>query len=134
MVDIDRFFEILTDVCNELPDEFFRELHHGIVLDEGMKISPHATENDLVIMGEYQRTRIGNRIVIYYGSFERLCLHYTEDQLKDRIREVVRHEFRHHMENRAGMHGKDSLEQEDKEQLRMYLRREEAKRAKNRLT
>ena len=124
MIDIDRFFEMLTDACNELPDEFFRELHHGVILDEGLKISPHARNGDLLFLGEYQRTPIGNRIVIYYGSFERLCRYLPEDQIKARIREVVRHEFRHHMETRAGMHGKDSLEQEDKEQLRMYLRNE----------
>ena len=121
MVDINRFFEILTDVCDELPDEFFHDLHHSVVLDEGLKISPYATSEDLVIMGEYQRLHIGNRIVIYYGSFVRTCPDLSEEQLKDRIREVVRHEFRHHMEFRAGAHGVDSLEREDYLQLKEYL-------------
>ena len=122
MVDIDRFFEILTEVCDELPDEFFRELHQGVVLSEDLKISPYAKADDLVIMGEYRRAYFGNQITIYYGSFVRTCSWMSEEELKNKIREVVRHEFRHHMENLAGVYGKDSLEYEDKEELKRYLR------------
>ena len=124
MIDIDEFFTLLTEVCDELPDDLFRELHQGVVLDEGLKISPHAKNNDLIIMGEYRRARFGNQITIYYGSFAR-ALH-TDDRevIKNKLREVVRHEFRHHMENLGGMHGVDSLEYEDKVNLRTYLRNE----------
>ena len=122
MTDIDCFFEMLKEVCDELPDEFFRELHHGVQLAEEAKISPHARADDLVVMGEYHRSYLGNKITIYYGSFVRTCSHLSGDQLKDRLREVVRHEFRHHMENLAGMYGRDSLEHEDREELRRYLR------------
>lgn len=123
MTDIDRFFEILEKVCDELPDEFFRELHYGVQLSEETKISPHAKNNDLIIMGEYHRSHYGNRIVIYYGSFARMMPGADEEAIEVRLREVVRHEFRHHMENLGGMYGRDSLEHEDKEELRRYLRR-----------
>lgn len=123
MVDIDRFFDILTSVCEELPDEFFRDLHHGVVLSEKYKISPYAKADDLVILGEYRRAYFGNQITIYYGSFEKLYSHYDDEQMKEKLREVVRHEFRHHMENLAGVFGKDSLEHEDKENLKQYMRR-----------
>ena len=43
---------------------------------------------------------------------------YTLAQLKDKLRGVVRHEFRHHMENLAGVYGADSLEHEDREELK----------------
>ena len=123
MADIDSFFEILKEVCDELPDEFFRELHHGVQLAEEAKISPHSKRgDDLVIMGEYHRSHLGNRITIYYGSFAKMCSRMSDEQLKDRLREVVRHEFRHHMENLAGMYGRDSLEREDRDELRRYLR------------
>lgn len=122
MVDIDRFFEILTEVCDELPEDFFRELHQGVMLDEGLKISPHARNDDLVIMGEYRRWHTGNQIVIYYGSFERTYGNADEEYIRGKLREVVRHEFRHHLENLGGMHGVDSLEYEDKVSLRQYLR------------
>ena len=124
MVDIDRFFELLTEVCDELPDEFFKELHQGVILSEETKISPYARDNDLTIMGEYRRAYYGNQITIYYGSFEKLYGNQSEDFIKDRLREVVRHEFRHHMENLSGLHGADSLEREDRNELRRYLRGE----------
>lgn len=123
MIDIDRFFEILEIVCDELPDEFFRELHYGVQLSEEAKISPHARADDLVIMGEYRRSHYGNSIKIYYGSFARTMPNADEDYIETKLREVVRHEFRHHMENLGGMYGRDSLEHEDKEELRAYLRR-----------
>lgn len=121
MVDIDRFYEILEEVCAELPDDFFRDLHYGVHLSEDFKPSPYAREGDLVIMGEYTRSRQGNKIVIYYGSFARTCAWMTEEQLKDKIREIVRHEFRHHMENLAGMYGADSLEHEDIEDIKRMI-------------
>ena len=122
MIDIDRFFELLKEVCDELPDDFFRELHQGVMLSEETKISPHARNNDLVIMGEYTRSRYGNKITVYYGSFVRTYGGASEEFLKDRLRDVVRHEFRHHMENLGGVYGRDSLEYEDKVQLRQYLK------------
>ena len=62
MIDIDDFFVLLTEVCDELPDDFFRELHQGVVLSEETKISPYARDDDLVIMGEYRSSRYGNQI------------------------------------------------------------------------
>jgi len=124
MIGIDEFFELLKEVCDELPDDFFRDLHHGVLLSEETKISPHARNNDLIIMGEYHRSRYGNQITIYYGSFARSYPYADRDLLKEKLREVVRHEFRHHMENLSGMHGRDSLEHEDKVNLRKYLRRD----------
>ena len=124
MVDIDRFFEILTELCDELPDEFFRELHQGVLLSEELKISPHARSDDMFIMGEYRRAYYGNQITIYYGSFARAYPNLDEEELKNRLRETVRHEFRHHMEHLSGMYGVDSLEREDQIQMRRYLRGE----------
>jgi len=121
MTDIDRFYELLQEVCDELPDDFFRELHYGVQLSEEYRPSPYAENGDLVIMGEYTRSRQGNRITIFYGSFARTCGWMSEDQLKDKLRDVVRHEFRHHMENLAGMYGADSLEHEEKEELKDIL-------------
>lgn len=122
MINIDEFFELLTEVCDELPDAFFRELHQGVVLSEDTRISPHARNNDLVIMGEYRSSRYGNQITIFYGSFARTCPSDDREYLRIRLREVVRHEFRHHMENLGGVYGRDSLEYEDKVQLRQYLK------------
>lgn len=122
MVDIDRFFEMLKEVCDELPDDFFNELHQGVLLSEEIKISPYARSEDMFIMGEYRRAYYGNQITIYYGSFVRAYSQLSEEALKSKLRNTVRHEFRHHMEHLSGMYGADSLEREDQVRIRRYLR------------
>ena len=124
MINLEEFYEILNEVCDELPDGMFRELHLGVIIEEGVKISPHARNNDLIIMGEYTRSRYGNKITIYYGSFAKSYPMNDREFVKNKLREVVRHEFRHHLENLAGMHGVDSLEHEDKVNLQRYLNNE----------
>ena len=124
MIDLEEFYEILNEVCDELPDGMFRDLHLGVIIEEGVKISPHARNNDLIIMGEYTRSRYGNKITIYYGSFAKSYPMNDREFVKNKLREVVRHEFRHHLENLAGMHGVDSLEHEDKVNLQRYLNNE----------
>ena len=123
MVDIDRFYELLNEVCEELPDDFFRELHYGVHLSEECRYSPYADDGSMVIMGEYTRSNNGNKITIYYGSFAQTCGWMSEEQLKGKLRATVRHEFRHHMENLAGVYGADSLEHEDREEIRKMIDR-----------
>ena len=116
MVDIDRVGEILDELAEELPYEFYNELSGGILLLPEMKQSPHG--EDLCIMGEYSVSQSGRMIKIYYGSFERMYGWMDEAQLTEKLREVLRHEFRHHIEGLAGERG---LEIEDEEQLREYF-------------
>lgn len=119
MIDIDRFEVILDDIAGELPAEFYRELNGGILLLPEAKISPYAVSDDLYIMGEYiYSSSMGRMIKIYYGSFARSCSHLSEDALTEQIREVLYHEFTHHMESLAGEKG---LELKDEAQLRRYL-------------
>lgn len=126
----ETFFQILTKVCDELPSEFFNELHLGIIMSPETKFSPYAVANDLVVLGEYHRSHYGNQIIIYYGSFQFTFPHLNEVELEGKLREVVRHEFRHHMEFRAGIHGKDSLEYEDLLKAKNYLQRFTANKEK----
>ena len=123
MVDIDRFCELLEEVCDELPDEMFKDLHQGIVVSEDVKISPYAKNDDLIILGEYRRAKYGNQITIYYGSFEKNFSYGDEEFIKNKLREVVRHEFRHHMENLSGIYGRESLEYEDAVEIQEYRNR-----------
>ena len=116
-----RFLEIMTEECDKLPDDFFNDLHGGVIMSDKLKISPYARNNDLIIAGEYSRSSKGNQITLYYGSFIKMYPGLSEDELRIKIREVIRHEFRHHLENLAGMHGADSLEREDEIQIRNYL-------------
>lgn len=119
MIDIDRFEIILDEIAGELPAEFYRELNGGILLLPEAKISPYAVGDDLYIMGEYiYSSSMGRMIKIYYGSFAKNYSYLSEGALTEQIREVLYHEFTHHMESLAGEKG---LELKDEAQLRRYL-------------
>ncbi|MGL4606232.1 MAG: metallopeptidase family protein [Eubacteriaceae bacterium] len=118
MISIDRANEILDEIAEELPQDFYKELNGGIILSEETKIHPEARHHDLYIMGEYQRNHyIGRSIVIYYGSFSKMYAHRDEAFLREKLREVLLHEFTHHLESLAGL--KD-LEIEDALNLLKY--------------
>ena len=56
-------------------------------------------------------------IVIYYGSFERVYGYLSDEALKKQMEKTLRHEFRHHMESRAGLR---DLEIADRMQMEDY--------------
>ena len=115
MVDIERVGEILDELAEELPYEFYKDLSGGILLMPEAKQSPHGA--DLWIMGEYSVSQSGRMIKIYYGSFERMYSWMDEDRLREELREVLYHEFTHHIESLAG---ERELEKKDEQQLREY--------------
>lgn len=120
MIELEKFLEIVEELSDEIPAEFFEGLNGGVRVLEECKINPHAINDDLIIMGEYHHSSVmGNHIVIYYGSFMKLCEHLSEENLKKRVRKTLRHEFRHHLEQRSGL--KD-LEIDDRNRLLEYLR------------
>lgn len=118
-VSVAEMTEILEDLVDELPEELFDGLNQGIIIKEEAK--QHAQTipgRPLYILGEYVRNQLGKQIIIYYGSFERVYSRLNEAQLKDRLRETLRHEFRHHWEYLAG---ERELEYIDDEFLRKYI-------------
>ncbi len=114
---IDRFTELSQEEAEVIPEPFYQELNLGIVVEEGIKTNPETEE--LVILGEYNRSILGNQIKLYYGSFQKVLGQADENTWKKKIREVLRHEFRHHMEGRVG---RDDLEREDREEIRKFWR------------
>lgn len=123
MVSYHRVGDILDMLAEELPPEFYRELSGGILLIREERASLHGDE--LAIMGEYIVSPSGRMIKIYYGSFEELYGWMDEEQLTEQLREVLRHEFTHHMESLAGERG---LEIKDEMQLREYYRQKGRRR------
>lgn len=118
MISIDRFTEILDELAEELPPVFFEELNGGIVVDPGRPLHPEARHSDLYVMGEYRSDpAMGHYIVLYYGSFRRVHGGLDEAALREEMRCVLRHEFRHHVEGRAGVR---DLEVWDEQQLAAY--------------
>ncbi|MGX8774378.1 MAG: metallopeptidase family protein [Bacillota bacterium] len=115
-MDLDRMGEILDMLAEELPEEFYKDLNAGIVLTPEIKRSPYG--DDLAIMGEYVRSNLGRGIKIYGGSINRVFGHLPEEAMTEELREILRHEFTHHIESLAGERG---LEIKDENQIREYL-------------
>ena len=119
-MDIDRFEQIAEKELSSLPEEFFHELHGGVIISEEEKLSPEDIAHDLYTLGTYKRSALGNMITLYYGSFSKKFAFASEDVWESKIREVIRHEFRHHLENLSGIHNSESLEAEDARELAKY--------------
>ena len=104
VISIDRFEEILGELAEELPAEFYTGLNGGILIEDRHPLHPADRNGDLYIMGEYRNDpSTGRCIVLYYGSFRRV--------------------FRHHVEGRAGVR---DLEEWDADQIRAYRARKDA--------
>lgn len=119
---IDEFRDIVSELLDELPEEFFKELSGGVVVEPGMMRPDYARGDDISTLGQYVRSGLGRQIKIFYGSFREAFPRIDREHLKGRVRDTVRHEFRHHLEGLAGMHGRDSLEAEDRAEMERYLK------------
>ncbi len=121
MISIDETQELLDEIAESLPQEFYYELNGGILLLPDEKASPYSVDNDLWILGEYQRGGMMGRLIkIYYGSFARMFPYGSKEAVADQLRETLLHEFTHHLESLAGERG---LEVWDEEQLKKYFKR-----------
>ena len=70
VISIDRFEEILGELAEELPAEFYTGLNGGILIEDRHPLHPADRNGDLYIMGEYRNDpSTGRCIVLYYGSF-----------------------------------------------------------------
>lgn len=117
--DIDRVHDILDQIAETLPKEFFDRLNEGVVLLPQHKMHPKSRrDRRLYVMGEYHKSITGSHIRIYYGSFKRVFGSIDEESLRDHLRHTLLHEFTHHLETLAGERG---LIIKDQEQLREYL-------------
>ncbi|MBQ6496147.1 MAG: metallopeptidase family protein [Firmicutes bacterium] len=126
MLTIDEFTEEMEKISEELPEEFYNDLNGGILILPDTRVSPHSRANDLYIMGMYRRSSsMGRFIEIYYGSFVKLFSHLPKEALIEQMREVLFHEFTHHIESLAGERG---LEIKDEKQIQAYLAQFKGKR------
>lgn len=119
MISIEQFQALADDISLDLPREFFRHLNGGILILPQAKLHENSRPQcPLYILGEYSIAgAMGRFISIYYGSFARIYDSENID-IKEKLRAVIAHEFRHHMESLAGEH---SLEIEDMRRLSQYV-------------
>ena len=120
-VSYETFREIVSEEMDLLPQYVFDELTGGVLVEKRARLSPDSVDNDLFYLGLYRWGGLGKQVTLYYGSFVEVLGSAGERVYRDRIREVLRHEFRHHMETRAGEFGKGSLLEEDLQRREKYL-------------
>lgn len=120
---IDKIHEMLDEIAEEIPKEFFRNLNEGIVLLPEYKIHPDSrAEDKLYIMGEYSKSVTGRHIKIYYGSFKKVYEGSSMITLRKKLKDTLLHEFTHHLESLAGERG---LEIKDYKNIQEYKRKHE---------
>ena len=117
------FRQIVEELLEELPGEFFRDLTGGVIVSESVSVPDYAQGDDLYTMGQYLVFSGVRQIVIYKGSFDRVHPCAGREEAKSILRGVVRHEFRHHLEFLGGVHDESSLEAQDKRAKQLYLSR-----------
>ena len=121
MITTEQYNYIITELMDELPEEFFRELSGGVIVSDAMVIPDYAQGNDLYTMGQYQIYSGIRQIVMFRGSFNSAHPNVDLFEAKNLLRGILRHEFRHHLEFLAGIHNSSSLEAEDERMKWEYL-------------
>ena len=121
MITTEQYNHIITELLDELPEEFFRELSGDVIVSEAMVIPDYAQGNDLYTMGQYQIYSGIRQIVMFRGSFNSAHPNVDLFEAKNLLRGILRHEFRHHLEFLAGIHNSSSLEAEDERMKWEYL-------------
>ncbi len=124
MMTFDEFTEVVEEEMKLLPDYVHEELNGGVLVDEAAYPHPRRLADDLYILGTYSVNGVlGKQIILYYGSFAASMGAMSDEAVRMQIRETLRHEFRHHLETRAGLFGKGTLIEEDRERMRTYFMR-----------
>jgi hypothetical protein len=123
MISIEEYRKIVSELLDELPEEFFRELSGGVIVSEALVIPDYAKGNDLYTMGHYQIYSGVRQIVLFKGSFDRAYPQVDATEARNILRGILRHEFRHHLEFLGGIHNSSSLEAEGEREKQAYLSR-----------
>jgi len=120
MITFEEAAEALDEIAQELPQEIYADLNGGINLLPEEKLHPEGNGDELYIMGEYCYNNLGRYINIFYGSIMRVYAYLPAARIKQKIAEVLKHEFTHHLESMAG---EKELAVKDTIDLEKYKRR-----------
>ena len=118
ILSFDQVGDLLDEMAEEFPQEFYADLNGGISLLPEAREDPEG--EDLYIMGEYCNDMMGRYIVLYYGSFAALARleDWTEEDWEDELYTTLSHEFTHHIEGLAGERGLEIRDELEMEQYR----------------
>jgi hypothetical protein len=121
MISIEEYRKIVSELMDELPSEFFQQLSGGVIVSDATVIPDYARDNNLFTLGQYQVFSGMRQITLFKGSFDLAYPQADETEARNRLRGILRHEFRHHLESLGGIHNSSSLEAEDKLKKQAYL-------------
>lgn len=109
MLTFDQAGDLLDQMAERFPPEFYRDLNGGISLLPEALPDPDFPPGEMYILGEYRNDMMGRYINLYYGSFAALAEQedWTEEDWRQELRQTLAHELTHHMESRAGTHALD---------------------------
>lgn len=124
MLSFDEAGDLLDEMAETFPEEFFRQLNGGISLLPDEKLDEQEGP-DLYIMGEYCHDEMGRYINLYYGSFAAVYGKETNEVVKEELFQTLTHELTHHMESLAG---ERSLEYKDERFMEAYRRERDGKK------
>jgi len=116
-MDIDTFTERADQLMERVPPPVLDGLNGGVVV----RRRAMRRRNDppgVYILGEYiTDPAMGCYVALYYGSFVELLGDEPESAWEQELWDTIRHELRHHLEERAGM---GDLDLEDELQLEQF--------------
>ena len=121
MISIEEYRRIVSELLDEFPEEFYKDLSGGVIVSEAVVIPHYARGNDRFTLGQYQISAGIRQIIMFKGSFD--CAYPNADtaETKKLLRGILRHEFRHHLESLGGVHNSSSLEAQDERERQEYL-------------
>ncbi|MBI4859537.1 MAG: hypothetical protein HY815_04655 [Candidatus Riflebacteria bacterium] len=120
----DRFCELVKRESRRVPSALFAGLDGGVHCERKVRRDPESRE--IFILGYYEpASPLGPRIVLHHGSFEKMRFGTVTEYGRE-IRITLRHELRHHWEDRAGL---PDLREEDARWLASHRPRHEGRRA-----
>ena len=120
MLTFDEVAAMLDEIADALPLALSNDLNGGVYLLPETKMHPESNkQRPLYVLGEYIRhSDLGKYIFIYYGSIMKVHSHLPPAGLKQALKNVLLHEYTHHVEFLAGERG---LEIKDQTDLNQYL-------------
>ena len=121
MHSFDEVAGYLDDIIDSLPEYVTKSLTGGVFLITEAKHHPVLPFPQYVVMGKYIRDPVlGPHIHVYYNSVMAKYVDASEDDIRKALREIVLHEFQHHVETNAGCR---TLEMEDERFVREALKK-----------
>ena len=120
MLTFDQAGDLLDQMAERFPPEFYRDLNGGISLLPESLPDPDFPPGEMYILGEYRNDMMGRYINLYYGSFAALAQQedWTDAVWEEELYTTLAHEFTHHIEGLAGERGLEIQDTLDLEEYR----------------